>query len=37
MRPITLAALRVAGVATFTPALNLDKVVPVWTRNQDAS
>ena len=26
------AALRVAGVATFTPALNLDKVVPVWIR-----
>ncbi|MCY4648696.1 MAG: energy transducer TonB [Gammaproteobacteria bacterium] len=24
------AALRVAGVARFTPALNLDKVVPVW-------
>ncbi len=26
------AALRVAGVARFTPALNLDKVVPVWIR-----
>lgn len=26
------AILRVAGVATFTPALNLDKVVPVWIR-----
>ena len=24
------AALRVAGVARFTPALNLDKLVPVW-------
>ncbi len=24
------AALRVAGVARFTPALNLDKMVPVW-------
>ena len=26
------AALRVANVARFTPALNLDKVVPVWIR-----
>ena len=26
------AALRVAGVAKFTPALNLDRLVPVWIR-----
>ena len=26
------AILRVAGVATFIPALNLDKVVPVWIK-----